>query len=429
MHYQAVAWSLVEDQAKERDGYARAYPPSDVLQLVRQWWPAGFEGTETAQLRGWLDEMCGLGVLVRNNSGHYRLRSPNMVGLLGKETEIEDRLLELTTSVPTLPMEADSHHAPLDDRAAQYSPLTYSDERSLLQPRFGVGLVFASGALGSTLLRSAVRRFLPADLPDNVGDCTEMPSSVLGGRLEHWLQSYLKNHPKTERMIVYQHMSYAASQEMAQTISIAQKLCHRHQSKDRWLRVIFLLNDQATWRWLGMPVRERIQLEEASDAALWCRPWTLSAVRRRLAHHEKLDDNTASFSAAALAATGGWPFLLDELFRQCGKETDIRPTVRALEAELKTPDSSLVTKFHAQLGLSTLFGEQARRLLDFIRKEGGTGQLEIGYLLPDLIGGAPLLTPEQCDRALEYLQRLNLVRIRYDSAMIDPIVAQVMAMA
>ena len=208
-HYrQAIAWALIEDQSKDRDGYPHAYPPSNVLQLVREWWPAGFDGTGTDQLRGWLDELCGLGVLVRNPRGHYRLRSPNMVRLLGKETEIDDRLQELMTKSPDMVMEADSHHAALDDKAFRYSPLTYAEERSLSQPRFGVGLVFASEALGSSLLPAAVRRFLPIDLPAGTGDCAQIPSGTTAGDLDAWLREYLDLQAKKERMILYQQVPF-----------------------------------------------------------------------------------------------------------------------------------------------------------------------------------------------------------------------------
>lgn len=432
MHYQAIAWTLIEDQAKERNGFARAYRPSEILQLVRDWWPAGFADTGTDQLRGWLDELCGLGVLVRNNAtGHYRLRSPNMVGLLGKEMEIEERLLELAERPPTLPMEADSHHAPLDEEASRYSPLTYADERSLTLARSGVGLVFASGVLGASQLRAAIRRLLPSDLPNEVGDCTEIPSSTSGDRLKDWLRRHVDKHPKTERMIVYQQMPYAAPREMAYTVNLAQRFCRGLQIRNRWLRVIFLLDHWATWRWIELPSSERLALEEASDAALWCRPWTLSAVRRRLAQHEKWDDANASASQQVLKATGGWPYLLDVLLQRCGKETDTRPIAHSVGTELLSNGSQLNLDFRSQLGISE--NEVAQRILNFVisnsENTGDEQQLGLEYLEPDLIGGQPELTSEQRTQALEYLQRLGMVRIRYERVVIDPLVVQVMAPA
>ena len=36
-HYQAIAWTMICDQLRVRDSYARTYPPGDILRLVRQW--------------------------------------------------------------------------------------------------------------------------------------------------------------------------------------------------------------------------------------------------------------------------------------------------------------------------------------------------------------------------------------------------------
>ncbi len=81
--YQAVAWSLIEDQMSQSGGYETSYAPSDVLAMVQQWWPAGFDKTDSDQLRGLLDELVGLGVLVRSENGRSRLRVPNLVRLTG----------------------------------------------------------------------------------------------------------------------------------------------------------------------------------------------------------------------------------------------------------------------------------------------------------------------------------------------------------
>lgn len=424
-HYQAIAWTLIEDQIKDRDGYARAYPPSDVLQLVREWWPAGFENTESDQLRGWLDELCGLGVLVRNARGHYRLRSPNMVRLLGRETDIEDRLEELMTKSPIPVMEADSHHAPLDEEATRYSPLTYAEERGLSQPRFGVGLVFASEALGFNLLPGTIRRFLPVGLPAGAGDCTPIPGIAYAKELDEWLGEYLNSQAKTERMLVYQQVPYVTPQALSELVNQAQRFCQRHQAKDRWLRVLFLFDSQCTWQWLGLPQSERTGIEEAADAVLWPRPWTLSAIRRRLAQHDKLDTDDAG-SQEALRVTSGWPYLLDELFNRCGKETDLKPTAQELQQDLKTTHSRLAQEFMPRLGVAK--SEVAQRVLDFILKDG-EGRLPEDLLTPEMLGGTPQLTVAQCGRAKEFLLRLGLVHLRSEVLMADPIVAQLITQA
>ena len=421
-HYQAIAWTLIEHQIKDHDGFARAYPPSDILDLVRDWWPAGFEDTGIDQLRGWLDELCGLGVLVRNVSGHYRLRSPNMVQLLGRETHIDDRLQELMTKSPVPVMEADSHHALLDEQAIHYSPLTFAEERGLSQPRFGVGLVFASEAQGLGFLSGAIRRFLPVGLPTGTGDCTTIPGDVAASDLEGWLKEYLKSQAKTERMILYQRVSYAPPNTLAELVNQAQRFCHRHQARDRWMRILFLFDPQSTWQWLGMPEEERTRIEEAADAVLWPRPWTLSAIRRRLAQHDKFDTDDVG-SKEALHVTAGWPWLLDELFRRCGKDTDIKPSAQKIERDLATPDSELRQAFSSALGIAT--NETAQHVMRFVLDEGQAGQILDEWLTPELIGGSPELTRQDCSRAKEFVLRLGVMHLRQELLTVDPVVLRV----
>ena len=173
--YQAIAWSMIWDQMGVRDGYTRTYPPGDILRLVREWWPQGFEDMSTEQLRSLLDELGGLGVLVRNADGHYRLRSPNLVRLMGTEGDIENRLLELSQREPPSLFDADSHHTPLDPAAQYYSPLSYAQERSLTQAQFGVGLIFASEALGLVLLQETFNHFIAGNWSESPAMCTGDP--------------------------------------------------------------------------------------------------------------------------------------------------------------------------------------------------------------------------------------------------------------
>lgn len=421
MHYQAIAWSLIVDQAHDRDGYSRAYSPGHIMQLAREWWPAGFSNTTSDQFRGWLDEMCGLGVLMRNEStGQYRLRSPNMVRLLGKETDIEDRLLELGSKSPISVMEADSHHAPLDDKAAHYSPLTYAQERSLFQPRFGVGLVFASEALGWSGLLSAIRRVV-AGLSSGQADCTFIPASMTDKELSDWLAGYLREHRKTERMILYREIRRGASGEMARLVEQALDFCQRQRAKDRWLRILFLFDPASTWQWLALSESERLRLEEAADAALWPRPWTQSAIRYRLEKRDMLDTN-GTRTTAALEATGGWPYLLDVLFERCGEKTDLKPTADQMIKELNDPNSPLAGDFRSRLGLGHKIADQVLR---FIMQEGKNG-LEEELLQPELIEGDTQLTAAQCNQAREYLTRFGILRSEEQVLRVDPVVAKVL---
>jgi hypothetical protein len=92
-HYQALIWTMVLDQRRAGNGSSHTYTSDVLWQLARQSWPRGENPVDETQLRGLLDEMCGLGVLGANGDGQYRLRNPNLKRLLG--ADLEDRLLKL----------------------------------------------------------------------------------------------------------------------------------------------------------------------------------------------------------------------------------------------------------------------------------------------------------------------------------------------
>lgn len=91
--YQALTWNMIIEHQKAPHGSSQAYTPGALRQMVQQWWPQGANPADEAQVRGLLEEMCGLGVLSRNGEGQYQLRNPNLTRLLG--TDLEERLLKL----------------------------------------------------------------------------------------------------------------------------------------------------------------------------------------------------------------------------------------------------------------------------------------------------------------------------------------------
>lgn len=154
------------------------------MNLVREWWPQGFRGIESDQLRGLLDEMCGLGVLVRTSQGHYRLRSPNLVRLM---ENVEDRLLDLLVKEPEPNVfDPDKYHALLP--GGHYTPLTFAQESSLNQQRSGVGLIFASEALGGNRLEEAFKRFIPSEMPSRTK--TEVRSIPFKKMAHHYMPGW-----------------------------------------------------------------------------------------------------------------------------------------------------------------------------------------------------------------------------------------------
>ncbi len=416
-HYQAVAWAIIADQMEMRDSFARAYAAGEILTLCRDWWPQGFASFGADEARGLLDEMCGLGVLIRNEEGRYRLRSPNLVRLMGAEGDISHRLLELSYKAPEVSFTADSHHTRLSEQ--RYSPLTYAQDRALNQARYGVGLVFASEALGYSHLAESIGRFIPEHLPEQArAEFAQIPAEIdSGAGMRQWLIEFQRERQKHERLIVFQSVA-GKSETLAERAQEAVKFCQRHrQSQQQWMRVILLFDPKATWDWLTILPKHRRELEERMDVVTFPRRWGTAGLSQRLAQHDQM--YTEEVCVEALRATGGWPWLLDHLFARYQK-LDPRPYALEIEQELATPDSDLARDFRDRLGI--LENEVVWRVLQFLCAEG---PLDRSLIIPDFIGGEPALSVAQCEAAIEYLMRLGCLEIQDEMLRLESVVQRV----
>ena len=347
--YNAIAWTIIVDQYDERDSFSRLYPSRTLYERVRSNWPAGFQGLPADRFRGLLDEMCGLGILVRAGDG-YRLRSPNLVHLVGTEDEILLLLTELCEKpAPSQVFSADSYREPLDVIAGLYSPFTFAQARALTQPTFGVGLIFGSEALGLATVNEAIRRFIPGDLPEEVRGEFALTDTQFreGPALEEWLRSYCEEHSKHERLIVA-HRATTDSVVMAELVETALGFCgRRHKSQRQWMRVLFIFDPVATWNWIQLPTKRRENLEEACDAVVPLARWDSEGIRLRLSMEQKMED--APVCERIEEVTGGWPILLDEVFRRSAG-VDLRPAADNVAEELLR-QSPLLERFVTSLGL------------------------------------------------------------------------------
>lgn len=406
--YQAIAWSLVIDQMADRDGYAKAYNLAEVLALGKYWWLQGFAGVESDQIQSILDEMCGLGMLVRNVQGRYRLRSPNLVRLMGSEEDIETRLLELAGRAPDLEaIIADSHRAPLDSAARFYSPFTYAQANILNAPRFGTALIFGSDALGLTCIRDAFRQFIPADLPEDIeGECSEMRFAAMSREAtERWLRKFLEQRTKVQRLVVYRYMR-GTSQQLAEQIQASQEFCRRHEKSQRqWMRVLLIFDPVATWEWLQLESDLRRELEERSSAVVWLHPWDTTGLKQQLDQHGKM--SSIESCQRVLEQTGGWPWLLDRL-RDKWTEGNDDPLegVETLRKGLENDEGHLRSRFTSALGLVN--EPSIQHVLKFVSEFEEPVPVEL--VTPDLMDGE--LTAAQCEAAVAYLQGLALLRVQ-----------------
>lgn len=422
--YQAIVWSMIEQQLQDPDDYARAYTAAEIRDRVCGWWAKGFEGCQNGAFRGILDELCGLGVLVVAE-GRYRLRGPNLVRLLGTTDEIEDHLLQLTDQSLPAVLDEERHHPRIGQRLRNYSPLTYAQERSLNPSRFGVGLIFSSPSLGLGQLPDALVRFLPADSKGEIaGHVIELREPIESAEaMTTLLEQCLPTPGDAQRTIV---LCWAKEPKdaTAQQVSAAISFCRQRQSAQRhWMRVFFVFDPTATRRWLQLPSTRRRDLENRVDAVVWPSRWDLVGVRQLLDDHQMLA--TPEACGLVLEATGGWPALLGRLadgLKRIAGSNDPRDTARAFAEEpfdlARNPTHKYLTEFG-------LVDDDVKRVCVSLASLGTIPTSDLASYVNLALGSDGTLT-ELASATVEYLTRLGLISITDDWAKTDPIVVRLL---
>lgn len=133
------------------DGFTESYDEQDVFSWCRDYWPAGFGDMTQREFRLYLEEMHGLGVLVRRTDERIAVRSPNVVSMLGKKADLEQQLEEGRFELPHDYNPRASRRLVRIRQRLVRSPLTEQDLRILLPKTGGspgLHLVLGSEALG-----------------------------------------------------------------------------------------------------------------------------------------------------------------------------------------------------------------------------------------------------------------------------------------
>lgn len=414
--YKVLTQLMVLDQIEIKDGYSALYSVDDLSTMARSYWPQAFENSTRDTFKGYLDEMAGLGVLVRNQEGNYRLRSPNLVRLLGSQDDLWGSLSELTSKNIISTLVDDSHRPPLDDSASRYSPFTYQQSRVLNAKRYGVGLVFGSKALNIDDVRNAIEgHFVPKDSSGKIQECRV--TSERGSAFSQWLAEKLERNPDKERLIVYRNMG-GVPDIMAEQVMTAIQFCSRRQRSQRqWMRIIFIFDSVATSQWLQLPVSQKTEIEEQVDALVTLRPWDEIGIVQRLTQHDKIgSEQTAKQIMQNLY---GWPCLIDKLADKWGRSNDPIPACHELKAELSDVTSNTTVQFLSASGWDV--DDKIKQVLHAIAVEDSGVPKDM--LVPAILGEN--LTDADCVTITEYSLRMNLLHQTSTDVFVDPILRQI----
>jgi len=309
--YEVIVLSLIVEQLDDQNGFDRLYSSREIFEAVKYWKPNTIKSDtidEEGSLTGFLDELCGLGVLTRSEEGSkYRLRSPNLVNLLGTRDEILDYLHSIEDISPETRIQV--VHAPLPDSNA-FSPFTLANEQQLYTKRTsGVVLIFGSAAAGLYDIQSAVQRTLPSN-----GKLIQLSiASQSGNALRQQLEDFRKEYQRSSYLIALREMA-AESSQLLEQVESAIDLCRRYRSSDPKLRVLFVFDPLATWQWYQIPADQRHSIEDKVDVVLSLDLWTKQAIQYSVESRWGDIFHGDSLFKKIHFITNGWHSLLSDLF-------------------------------------------------------------------------------------------------------------------
>jgi hypothetical protein len=266
---------------------------STLLDACKTFWAAGFHRLNLDAFTAYLDEMVGLGVLVRTTGDEYGIRSPNVIRLLGSPNEIERRLMESEDVLEVSSLfDPAVFRRKISDDPDRRSPLTEQQVQQILEGRRQLHVIVGSAALGLDRVIDALTVAAPGDIEVRTVSCHSVNAAITAlSRLRSGRQHIvldLADGSETEQRSAMRHLSAFATGNDRRTAS-----CLAAPSID--------------WLWADdldgiefQPVRLQLWTQDTLRAwAPECQyPLSTADQRRRL-----LDD------------TGGWPFLVERAAR------------------------------------------------------------------------------------------------------------------
>ena len=334
-------WTLDLDDRYKVLTYALVLTPepaaprfeSEFMAIGESWWHAVFEAMDSQSLRAVLDEMVGLGVLLKEHEyddggrRRYRLRSPNLLRLLGPQEAIESELWRIITRDRVSRANTRNFHPVIDKKPVTFGPLTNEQQGqiSAISRPFQLTIISGSDALGLGQVEQQIDWLLSRGK-----DSGERWSSVNPNDESRWKRiSHVDRDVDTlvaELQKAFRRRSRAHRYAVVRTSEIEfdgllsalfdrfvrdlGQLCTNNSRG----HVAILLGPSETWRWLGDEHRERI-VAQSRVAEIGLRRWSDGAIANAF---DQLEARTGSKSAAeaVFERTSGFHKLVDEGLRR-----------------------------------------------------------------------------------------------------------------
>ena len=406
--YEAIAYTVAFACLENRELLRKGIGDDRILRHVRVWWPQGFEESdrESEHFRALLDEMVELGVLRRTHGGRERrrfsLRNPNVMSLLGRKDDIEERLgsLENRPASPEPgPFEIRRRH---DDKGPLSRPLTLWQERRIsghgdsihrLARQQGNAVVLVCGTKAAGI--ASVASFLQWGKERGEAILLGPTPSVDDFRQELKRRLDARGHETTLIIVPGGDWKVEWGNE-------ALRLLGNLRSRDRFVRVVFTLDPGQLIAHRG-PVDAWLARGDVDLVAL--RPWDPGFAALCLDDDPAVGKQLKAEDEARLATNaGGWPILLELVVQRLQDGTEPAHFVKTSGfGELLTENAER---------LRTAFGLDLHALAQTLRLLDAHGSADLDSLLDpetrDLIGCE--LDDNELQGALWAAEKLHLAR-------------------
>lgn len=278
--------ALVIVLRSQMDGFARGYSADELLSAAKQHWRDGFSTLTASDVRIYLDEMVGLGLLIEEaHHRRYAVRSPNVVHMLGTREDLE---LELAQTEFDLPYDYNPRFARRqvgpdgNDRViTRYSPLT-EDQLHRATSR-GLSVVCVTTMFGPPLVVAAVRSYSEARGLRVLDATADGLTEVLAGDARDRKPS-----------VVVADLRGCAGATLGECL----ERLHRHTSRRGPDRAAVLLIDPMTWDG---------RQDERVTSLIRPERWNADSLRA----WPECPFDTPDKRRALVEVTGGWPSLVE----------------------------------------------------------------------------------------------------------------------
>lgn len=363
--YRVIALSIAFGVAVSRGGAAgdpvdNGFSVAWIREQAFSFWKKGFESVQSQdEFVSLLQEMVGLGVLRDVRPGHYALRSPNLLNLLGTEDEIALGLEEASKEEPLPVYEPERFRTGDPASPMLRSPLTAAQESEIDSAENGVSVVFGSEAAGLHDMRHFLRLAKEDFFVDLDGEnhshsvfmqgLTQLKGRELGGttvafvsQLSAWDESW---------------------------IGEADRRIRELSPKRNFLRAVFAADPHTTWILLRNNHHLIDTLNTKNVKSFTLSPWHDSAIKQWLNDDElriSLEDRDRLSDV-----TGRWPAFLYDVYARSKEALSWTTGIETFDASSRDPDraNAMCKRFGIDI-------PEPRKVLHFMADLGGPSSPE-----------------------------------------------------